>query len=743
VIFINTKLIVSMLKTIRLTALLAICFASAPLAQTSDTLKTVQLPEFIFKANKPFSTIGQMPDLKDNTIYAGKKTEVIRMDGLHADLSTNNTRQVFAKVPGITIWENDGSGIQVGIAARGLSPNRSWEFNVRQNGYDISSEVFGYPESYYAPPMEALEKIEVIRGAASLQFGPQFGGLLNYQLKKGNPNKPVSLEMIQTMGSYGLFNSYTGIGGTVKKFSYYGFLHHRSADGWRNNSRYSTTTGYISLRYEITSKISLSAEFTRMGYHSQQPGGLTDDMYRQNHRQSLRERNWFSAPANLASVTLNYEITPKIGIQVKSFLNLSERNSVGFTKAMTIADTINQKTLQYDPRQVDRDSYHNYGTEARMSVKYTLFGQENTFAGGIRAYKGNTERRQLGSGTTGTGPDFGLTNPIYGRSLSFSTTNLAAFAEHIFQLGSRLKVVPGIRIDHIQNTSKGYINTTDAGKIQPADKARTVVLFGVGGEFAASEKTMVYANFSTAYRPVTFSEITPSATTEIVDPNLKDASGFNADLGYRGKVKNFLSFDAGLFYLNYNNRIGTVSRDGGLYKTNIGASVSQGIESFVELDLVKMITHKTTFGSLTVFFSNALIDATYTRWDNPAIADDATRSVKNKRVENAPQYINRFGATYNLHGFSATCQASFVGDVFTDASNTVTPNAASTTGKLAGYEVIDASLAYKYQDRYHCRLGINNLADEKYATRRAGGYPGPGILPGNGRNFFLTVGATF
>ncbi len=53
-------------------------------------------------------------------------------------------RQVLAKVPGIYILESDGSCIQVGIAIRGLSPNRSRDFNVRQNGYDISADPFGY-----------------------------------------------------------------------------------------------------------------------------------------------------------------------------------------------------------------------------------------------------------------------------------------------------------------------------------------------------------------------------------------------------------------------------------------------------------------------------------------------------------------------------------------------------------------------------------------------------------------------
>lgn len=77
------------------------------------------------------------------------------------------------------------------IALRGLNPNRSWELNTRQNGYDISSDIFGYPEAYYNPAMEAVDKIELIRGGSALQFGPQFGGLVNYVLKRENAIKIV------------------------------------------------------------------------------------------------------------------------------------------------------------------------------------------------------------------------------------------------------------------------------------------------------------------------------------------------------------------------------------------------------------------------------------------------------------------------------------------------------------------------------------------------------------------------
>jgi Fe(3+) dicitrate transport protein len=724
-------------------AVLNITSFSILFAQKNDITKAVNLSEVIINEHQALAEMEFMPSIKDNVIYAGKKTAVIQLDKINADLSSNNTRQVFAKVPGISIWENDGSGIQLGIASRGLSPNRSWEFNVRQNGYDISSEVFGYPENYYTPPMEAMRKIEVIRGSASLQYGPQFGGVLNYQIKKGNPNKPISFEAQQTLGSYGLFNTYMAIGGTHKKFSFYGFIHHRAAEGWRNNSRYNIYTGYFSANYQLTKKINIEGEYTNMNYKSQQPGGLSDEQYTNNHRQSFRERNWFGAPFNVASLTIKYNISQSVNLQIKSFATIAERNSVGFTKSITLKDSVNPKTFEYNPRQVDRDNYKNYVTELRSSVKYKFFGNEHIFAGGIRLYRGSTIRNQLGTGTTGIDFDLSLINPKYGRSLEFETTNYAAFAENIFQIGKRLKIVPGIRFDYIENKTEGYINTSQIGMLNSNKRVRQLLLYGIGSEFKITEKINLYGNYSLAYRPVTFSELTPSATTEIIDPNLKDATGFNADFGFKGTVKNYLNFDVGVFYLFYDNRIGTLNQNGGTLKTNIGTSVSKGLESYVEIDVVKILTEKSKIGSVSIFASNSFIDANYVKWNNPSLNLDPTKSIEDKRVENAPQFINRFGATYYLKGFSATFQLNSIGDVFTDAANTVTPNAAGTIGKLSGYEIMDASLSYRFMERYNLKAGVNNITDEKYATRRAGGYPGPGIMPGNGRTIFVSIGASF
>ena len=83
------------------------------------------------------------------------------------------------------------------------------------------------------------------------------------------------------------------------------------------------------------------------------------------------------------------------------------------------------------------------------------------------------------------------------------------------------------------------------------------------------------------------------------------------------------------------------------------------------------------------------------------------------------------------------------GRIFTDANNTTTPSANGVTGILDNYRVFDLSTEYKFLKNYNIRAGINNLFDEEYATRLSSGYPGPGILPGEGRTFYISIGAKF
>src|SRR5215213_6132091 len=262
----------------------------------------------------------QMPEIVGTSIYAGKKNALIVLDNVQGNVVTNTMRQVLAKVAGIQIWESDPSGIQIGISARGLSPNRSWEFNVRQNGYDIAADPFGYPEAYYNPQLQGVQRIEIVRGQGSLQYGPQFGGMVNYILRNGSEiNKPFEFETQQTVGSNALFNSYNAIGGKTEKVHYYSFFDHRNGNGWRNNSKYFTNAGFGTVTYNLSPKFSLTAEIMHSHIRSQQAGGLPDSVLYADAQKSYRSRNWFDIVWTNPALTANYKINETARWNTKLF----------------------------------------------------------------------------------------------------------------------------------------------------------------------------------------------------------------------------------------------------------------------------------------------------------------------------------------------------------------------------------------------------------------------------------------
>ncbi|HLD53480.1 MAG TPA: TonB-dependent receptor [Sediminibacterium sp.] len=707
----------------------------------SDTLLIKNLPDVTVVGRNSKSDYQQIPEIVGTNIYAGKKNTLIVLDNVQGNVVTNNMRQVLAKVPGIHIWESDPSGIQIGIAARGLSPNRSWEFNVRQNGYDIAADPFGYPEAYYNPQLQAVQRIEMVRGQGSLQYGPQFGGLVNYILRNGSEiNKPFEFETQQTVGSNGLFNSYNAIGGKKGKVHYYTFFDHRNGDGWRENSRYFTNAGYGTVTYNFTTKFSLTAEVMRSHIRSQQPGGLTDIQIKQDAQQSFRSRNWFDITWTTSALIANYQINENARWNTKLFSTNGDRNSVGFLQSINIKDSINPASLNYNNRVVNLDQYRNYGMESRIITDYHLGKMKNTLSAGIRLYTGTTTRQADGKGTTGTGYDVTITGN-YPRDIIFKSRNTAAFAENIFRVSDKFLIIPGIRYEWLEGSSSGRNGYTTGGTeiiLQNITRDRSFVLAGVGTEYHVTRSTEVYANFSQAYRPIQFANLQAPPTTDVVDADLKDAKGYNIDLGYRGKAKDFLQFDISGFYLQYDNRVGTITVSGTpSYRliTNVGSSTSKGFEGYVEFNPFRAFG-KNKDADLIIFGSYGYTDAKYS-------GNHKDASTKGKKVENAPTNLFRGGITGGYKGFLLTVQMSNVGETFSDANNTVTPSANGNNGLIPSYTVTDLTATYKFSKGLNLKAGANNLFNERYFTRRAGGYPGPGALPADGRTFFISVGAKF
>jgi Fe(3+) dicitrate transport protein len=476
-----------------------------------------------------------------------------------------------------------------------------------------------------------------------------------------------------------------------------------------------------------------------MNYVSQQPGGLTDAQFKTDPRRSSRERNWMGVPWNIGSVKAEYQNDGGFKLQVTAFGLLAERNSVGFVSAINVADAIIDSLDVYASRQIDRDLYASYGAEARVLLPWNLFDRQQQLSAGVRYYYSDVDRKQRGTGTRASDYDLTLTNPDWGREFVYTTTNVAAFAEQVFNPVKNLLIIPGIRLETISNTASGRLAVTN-GEFTPLSSDRQIILGALASEYHIGE-TELYGNYSMSYRPVTFSELTPSGTTDIIDPDLKDAQGYNVDLGYRGKLTDRLVFDVGAFMMNYDNRIGNIQRDGVNFRTNIGASETRGIELFGECNV--MPDKLDQFGKLNLWASMSWIEARYVSWNDPAIAPGTINDRAGKRVENAPAYIHRAGISYTREEIVVSLQYSLTGKAYADALNTEEPNVAATNGVIPAYKIWDLNVSIPMNKMITLRGGVNNLLNESYFTRRAGGYPGPGIMPGNGRTIYLTIAGNF
>ncbi len=704
------------------------------LTDISNSLKTI-----VVEGKQETTGLSRLEAIDNFGIYEAKKNEVVVLRDITINTATNNARQLYGKITGLNIWESDQAGLQLGIGGRGLNPNRTSNFNTRQNGYDISADALGYPESYYTPPAEALEKIEIVRGAASLQYGTQFGGMVNFRFKKGLLDKKIELTSRQSVGSWNYFSSFNSIGGTVAKgkVNYYAYYNYKRGDGYRPNANFDFHNAYVSFDAALTEKLSVNIDYTKMNYVAQQPGGLTDKLFEDDPRQSLRARNWFRVDWNLLAVNATYRFNANTQLNIRNFGLLAQRQSLGNLERINVADDGGNRTL------IDGE-FENIGSETRLIHRYKIRKQNSAFVAGVRFYRGTTTARQ-GDGNNQSGSDFYFLNPtdLENSDYRFPNYNYAAFIENIFDLSPKLSITPGLRFENIQTFSKGYYKEyvyDGAGNVivettneEDRSRKRSFIIAGIGISYKPTETVEVYGNISQNYRAINFSDLRLVNPSIFIDPNIQDEKGFTADLGIRGKAKNIFSYEVTGFYLSYQDKIGQVLRkdqpplfNDFRFRGNISDARILGVEAFAECTLSKIEAHKLLW---TAFVNTSVTDAWYVSSENT--------SVDGNQVEQVPPFILRSGTTVKIQSISFTAQYSHSAQHFSDASNAVR-TATAIEGIIPAYSVVDLSASYTYK-KFTLEGSCNNVLNEKYFTRRADSYPGPGIIPADGRGFYVTL----
>ena len=709
--------------------------------------KVEELNEVVVRANrKKIFQIKRMKDFDGTSVYAGKKNEVILLELSMANLASNNARQIYNQIPGLNIYQNDDAGLQLNIGGRGLNPNRTSNFNTRQNGYDISADALGYPESYYTPPAEGLKEIQILRGAASLQYGTQFGGLINFIMKKPNYSEDLEILSRNTFGSNNLFTNFTSLSSTGNKLNYYGYVNYKKGDGFRNNSGFKSTNTFQYLEYKINSKTLLSSELTYMNYLAQQAGGLSDEMFKTDHLQSNRARNWFEVEWLMYNLKFKKEFSNDTNFSFSFFGLEAKRNSLGFrTNRVSQVDS-------GEERDLIKGDFSNFGFESRLLTNYSLLNKKSLFLLGLKYYNSNSSSVQ-GPGSNGFDANFNFKNSLYPNynnqsNYSYPNENIAIFAENIIYLGDKISLTPGIRYENIITNSKGFyrkINLDGAGNVifnekfdESDKKSRNFLLVGLGFSYKANRNLEVYSNFSENYRSVTFADISTINPAYAINPEIDDEKGYTFDIGIRGNFKKKISYDANVFLLKYEDRIGFIQKvfsDGNVKseRGNVGNARINGIESLFDFDLNEMFLKNNDF-DLNYFINYSLINSKYLKSNQVGI--------EGKSVEFVPKHNLKTGLKFGYKNLSFNIQYSYISKQFTDSSNAEEGNLSGVIGQIPEYRLLDFSVAYKLK-KVKFESGVNNLLNEKYFTRRATGYPGPGIIPSAPRNMYVTIEIKF
>jgi Fe(3+) dicitrate transport protein len=723
-----------------------------------EPIKAEELSEVVLiQQREKIFALKQLKKVEGTAIYAGKKSEVVLLEGITGNLAANNPRQIYSQVVGLNIYDTGDAGLQLNIGGRGLDPNRTANFNTRQNGYDISADVLGYPESYYTPPAEALEEIQVVRGAASLQYGTQFGGLVNFKFKKPNPKKKIELTTRQTLGSYKLLTNFTSLNGTVGKFSYFTYLNYKEGNGFRPNSNYNSRNYFAQLGYQFSDKTKLTLETTFLNYLAKQPGGLTDAQFLEDPTFSNRERNWFKVDWKLYALRLDHQFSTSTDFSLQLFGLDASRKALGFR-----TNRVSQPDDLEEPRELLVDNFQNWGAEARVLTRYNVWDKESALLLGAKYYQTQNDQRQ-GPGSTSSNPDFNFANdsfPNYERQSQFDFPNLnfAFFGENIFNLTPKFTLTPGFRLEHIKTQSEGSFKNIvldlagnpllneDIEDNRNFD--RTFLLLGLGATSKLSPNLELYGNFSQNYRSVTFNDIRVVNPSFQVDPNISDEDGFTADLGIRGRFEDFVQYDLSAFTLLYDDRLGEILKNetrtnavgeevetGRIirFRGNIGRAFMYGLESFSDFNLKEVFFKGSEKFKLNYFINLALTQSEY--------LSSEENNVEGNQVEFIPAVNLKTGFNFGYGNLLGSLQYTYLSEQFTDATNApqdINDNQRGIEGAVPAYDILDFSFSYTYK-KWKLEAGINNLLDNVYFTRRATGYPGPGIIPAEPRTFYTTL----
>ncbi|QKT04078.1 TonB-dependent siderophore receptor [Ectothiorhodospiraceae bacterium 2226] len=640
--------------------------------------------------------------------------QVIQAETLERDQPVS-TQDALRRVSGINVVETDGYGLFPRIGVRGLNPDMSKKVLLLEDGAPIALGPYTDPAAYYSPPVERMERIEVLKGSGSLRYGPStIGGAINYVTKDPSlePGGAVTLRG----GSDAFGSLMLDYGGTWDNASASVSLLRKQGDGWRENSQFETNDLVLKSGFGMGPDQFLGFKFTY--YDSDQQAtylGLTQREFEENHLQNRAENDWINVRRYSFDVNHEWQLSPHLTWRTLVYTNQADRDWWRQSFAFDAASGYNE--LQ-DENAGRLRNFRVGGIDTRLEVAHQTFGVDNELDLGVRLHTETLDNQRV-DGASATARSGTIREDDVRRADA-----AAVFAQNRFNLTERWAVTPGMRVETYEQ--RRTIHRWDGIDQNTASASRnTEVIPGVGTTYRLADATTVFAGVHRGFAPP---RVQDAIANDGEAADLEAERSTNYEIGVRGQLDR-VRYEVAAFRYDFTNQLVQSSEAGGTAATqltNAGETLNQGIELSAGLPL---------FGGLA-------FDVNYT-W----VADAKLTSTRiiggvdreGNRLPYAPEHLLNATLSYTQGPWSGAVQASYVGEQYADFENTEAPTADGRRGLIPSYTVWNLSAGYQVSGDTRLFGTVKNVFDEKYIASRAP----QGIFPGMARQVMVGLESRF
>jgi Fe(3+) dicitrate transport protein len=682
---------------------------------------------------------GFLDEVEATYLYSGQSTYYVDPNA-QPPIINQNTRLLFAKVPGVFLEQEEAQGIRFSHSRRGLPPNFSRFSKNMIDGFPLNADFAGARTNYYIPEFFGVAQVQLAQNASVIS-GSSFGGLVNFVSYQPAGDQALRVKNYFTMGQDDYFADFLTASGTVDDVGYLVYGQYATGAGYQENTDFVRQGGGFKVKVPIDESSSLTLglihfKFRANGFSFNNQanlvfggGGLTPAEFAANPRQNNFPNDFEEANRDLATILYSLDFESGGRLEWRSWFSYTDVEGEGFT-----------------PSRVTQQYVYYPGMEARVVMPFELFGLAgNELAFGL-----------LAQGSSGTISQTNTVTPGFiARDMDRYDLNVAAYAESRFRVTPRWSITPGVRLEYAEVGAEGQAFGGGALTNVRRSFDEVVPLFYMGTEFdvieaeTAFERPLIaYGNVTRSYRPFTYDEVPQLPATASIHGGIDFPSAYQAEIGVRGSPARWFDYNLNGYWLLPDDQVG-ISSAGQV--TNVASTRHRGFEVFTLLDIFGLIDEISEagpnltprvgprspeteiglarYGCLGIYgnftYQDHIVDSLL---QPPTPAWQAV----NAPISYSPSWIAKAGIEYNWFErvkflFGVTAVGHYVG---IDANQMFL----ASTADVPAYTVFDLSAEYTFaRDHASAFIQVTNLFDEDYfALRRSRGPAG--ISPEPERN---------